>query len=120
MADITVTRTGKTLYHIDNELAHCLLEAFPEQFKRYERPPKPEPVPAWRIWANQYGEVQGLAITLGSEDIVVPGSPKGMVDRCQRALAGRKAPLPSDDLVELYAATAKSVTPIPRYDGGGR
>jgi hypothetical protein len=122
--DITVTSKDgrkRNLFHVDADaLVLALIEIFPEHFARYERPPKPEPVPAWRIWANQYGEVQGLAITIGSEDIVVPGSPKGMVDRCQRALAGRKAPLPSDDLVALYATTAKSFAPVPKYDGGGR
>ncbi|MBZ5568999.1 MAG: hypothetical protein LAN64_14250 [Acidobacteriia bacterium] len=124
--DITVTNKDgrkRNLFHVDADaLVLALIEIFPENFARYERPPKPEPVPQWRLHSNQYGETMGLAIELGSETIVVGGDPKGLVDRCQRALAGRKAPLPSDDLVAVYATTANAsaLTPVPRYDGSGR
>ncbi|MFI5117184.1 MAG: hypothetical protein ACHP8B_10870 [Terriglobales bacterium] len=40
--DITIIRTGKTLFRVDECVCIALLEAFPEQFKRYEKPaPKP-------------------------------------------------------------------------------
>lgn len=119
--DLTLTTKDgrkRNLFRVDADaMALALIEIFPEHFARYERPPKPVEVPQWRTHANQYGEIMGLAIELDRETIVVGGSPKGMVDRCQRALAGRTAPLPSDELVELYAATAKSFAPVPKYDG---
>ncbi len=49
--DITVKRTHKTFYQVDSAAAVLLLEAFPSEFERVEKPaPAPRPTgPQWGI-----------------------------------------------------------------------
>lgn len=118
MADIQSLISGRTYWRLDDGIATLLLDTFPDKFKRYEKPPKPAPVPAWSLYRGDYG-VCGLCVNIGSETLIVSGPANGIVDRCQRALAGRKAPLPSDDLVKEYAREAMPTAqqPIPAYRG---
>lgn len=52
--DITVVKTQRNFYQVDSTLAALLLEAFPQEFERLE---KPVPVP--RVTESQWGIGKG-------------------------------------------------------------
>lgn len=117
MSDITFTRTGKTFYQVDSAVAAMFVEA--GLAERYVAPPKPVVAPQWRLYANSFGEIKGIAIEIGAETIIVAGSPSQIAGKAQRALAGRKAPLPTEALIAAYARQADPAvfTPVPTMQG---
>jgi len=60
--DIVIKRTARVMYRIDDTLAVLLLEAFPEDFTRYE---KPVPPPEKASWSN------AVFATSGRKNIMV-------------------------------------------------
>jgi hypothetical protein len=91
---------------MDDAVAAMLLSAFPEQFERHVPKPKPAEPPQWRLRTSleDSSRVVGIQITIIGETIMVGGPPDGVLDRCGRALAGRKAPLPPPELISAYRA----------------
>ena len=59
---ITVKRTNRTLYDVDNTLAILLLEGLPDIFAKYE---KPAPPPEKAGWSN------GVFVSSGRKNITV-------------------------------------------------
>ena len=67
MADITVTSTNKTFFRIDDAVAALLLEAFPESFKRYEKPAAPPASDLVQFGIELTGAYYTLVRTKGGE-----------------------------------------------------
>ena len=103
---IEILKTGRVLHGVSDELAICMIEI--GAAKQWTPPPKPQPTPEWRIHTSDYDRcVIGLVLKTPREDIIVSGSAEGMLQRCEAALAGRKLPLPSPELIAHYARVAE-------------
>ncbi len=113
MADLLIKKTQRVVFRMDDATALCLLNAFPQDFERYEPKPKPQQPPEWRLRTSDIDQrVIGLTITIGAEVINIAGAAETMLERCARALAGRTAPLPSAELIAAYgAATGTPLDP---------
>ena len=120
--DILATNSNRIFYRLDDGICHLLLTAFPESFKQVNTlapardlsgingnvaVPKPKGEPQWSL-ASAYMDPQrivGLRILLPSgEQLTVDGPANQIKARAEKILAGRKAPLPSDELIAQYAA----------------
>lgn len=117
--DLQVISTEHKFYKVDvDALCHILLQLFPENLRRIHPAPVSlaglhgnvqapiDPTPWGLATSHVDSRVVGLKIRVpGGEEIVVTGPAEGMRERCKRALAGRNADLPSDELIQQYAAT---------------
>jgi hypothetical protein len=110
--DITVIKTQKTFYQVDGALAALLLEAFPQDFERVERPASAP---------RSTGPEWGLGTAFGSVCIVLR-QPSGEVRRFDghpdnaangfkyKQWSGEKqdyifdGPVPPASILEAYAA----------------
>ena len=99
---IEITRTKRVLHRIDDELAICMIES--GLARQWTPPAKPQPEPRWALRTAEIDQrVVGLTLTAGREVFNVGGPADQILAACERALAGRKLPLPSPELIAQYA-----------------
>lgn len=123
--DVRVTSTGRIFRRIDTGVAAMLVDALPTVFELANplpanlagihgnvQAPRPAAASEWGLALSQVDRrIIGLQITVAGsgETLVVGGPADGILSRCERALAGRPAPLPSEELIKRYAAATADV-----------
>lgn len=111
--DITVIKTQKTFYQVDGTLAALLLEAFPNDFERVERPaPAPRSTaPEWGIGKTLGGYVCINLRLPSGETRSYDGFPDDAANGFKyRQWSGAEqtyvvdGPVPPDSILAAYAA----------------
>jgi hypothetical protein len=111
--DITVIKTQKTFYQVDSTLAALLLEAFPQEFERVERPaPAPRATePQWGIGKTLGGYVS-INLRLPSGEMrSYDGPPEDAANGFKlRQWSGAEqtyvvvGPVPPESIIAMYTA----------------
>jgi len=114
--DITVVKTQRTFYQVPSQLAALLLEAFPQEFERVERPaPAPRATePQWGIGKTMTGSIC-INLRLPSGELrVYDGLPEAAADGFKTRVWSGEAqayvfagPIPPAAILEAYAAQFK-------------
>lgn len=105
MLDIKIARTGRVFYQVDGTLAAILLETFPDQLSKYEKP-APIPTPTtWGIGIFPYSGRRHILVSLdGGREIYRFVAAPERISEFEKSLPATVGTCPESVLRE-YTAT---------------
>ena len=101
--DIEVVSTEEKFFKVDDGAARCLIAAFPEAFRRIEKPAPPvrKHVPSFSVFETMSGKLAAKYTCPSlSGELFFTGNP-GQLETWRPCCCGQTVPVPADVLLDF-------------------